>query len=92
MSTTRERKQRNAFTLPEVLVVIAVISLLVALLLPAVQSSREIARRATCLNNLRQLAVAAHNHHQLMGRFPVGLVAIRLNVAQASPYGLVGQH
>jgi prepilin-type N-terminal cleavage/methylation domain-containing protein/prepilin-type processing-associated H-X9-DG protein len=69
-------KRRNAFTLVELLVVIMIIGALIALLLPAVQNARESARRSTCLNNIRQLALGALNYHSLKGRFPTGLVAV----------------
>ncbi len=62
----------RAFTLIELLVVIAIIAVLIALLLPAVQAAREAARRAQCVNNLKQLGLALHNYHSTLNTFPPG--------------------
>ncbi|MEX0701720.1 MAG: DUF1559 domain-containing protein [Planctomycetales bacterium] len=67
--------RRQAFTLIELLVVIAIIAILVALLLPAVQAAREAARRSTCKSNIRQLAIACHNHHDTYKFLPPGSTA-----------------
>jgi prepilin-type N-terminal cleavage/methylation domain-containing protein len=75
--------RRSAFTLIELLVVIAIIAVLIALLLPAVQAAREAARRTQCRNNLKQIALAAHNYHDVNKTLPPAFTLL-LGPAQMS--------
>ncbi len=68
---------RRAFTLVELLVVIAIIAVLVSLLLPAVQAAREAARRASCKNHLHQIGIALHLYHDAHRTFPTGCIEWR---------------
>ena len=69
-SSRAAHRRARGFTLIELLVVIAIIAVLIALLLPAVQAAREAARRSQCRNNLKQIALAAHNYHDVNKTFP----------------------
>src|SRR5690349_14320674 len=74
-TTGWEARPKCGFTLVELLVVIAIIGILIALLLPAIQTAREAARRTSCANNLHQLGIAATSYHNVKECFPPGAVA-----------------
>src|SRR5690242_12200766 len=82
--------QRRAITLVEVLVVIAIIGMVLALLLPSVRTSREAARRNSCICNMKQLSLSLQNHHDVRKSFPLASTSPLIPADGIQQYGAVG--
>jgi prepilin-type N-terminal cleavage/methylation domain-containing protein/prepilin-type processing-associated H-X9-DG protein len=82
-------RDKHGFTLVELLVVIAIIGILVAMLLPAVQSAREAARRLQCANQLKQIGLALHSYHTAVSAFPPGVIS-QIASSKTSNCNIVG--
>src|SRR4051812_23291805 len=80
----------QAFTLVEVLVVIGIIVVLLALFFPSARTGREAARRNSCLNNLKQLALAIQNHHDARKSFPMASTSPLVPADGVQKYGAIG--